>query len=798
MGGGLIDYRARVYTPGSSAVDFTIASSQLVTAPSVGGQNADPIAGRADSLPWALDVSDDADYFSSKMADGGGRMQMIGRFVDVQVSSDGRNTWRAIGGGRIADMVDKITHYEISVQDERYKERNTQVFTKQGVPISTARAGSTNDYCGSVLFPVGIAGPYGSFSPRSVTGIGGRVNNKNGNLRFLGFYDNGKSGDPAVSVMTNNALEGIVRGDVQADAQVDFAALAGNFNFLRCNVDGTDFEVASFDVAFRSSGDYGLSRNVFPTAGDFVFSLGVWVVDPTTAISTGADVTSLFFHMPNKPPSSDLPLHIGGQNGIHPFQVVKDMFDAAGVRYSSTAMTDLLTDSRYDRARWRITGPENMAQWLEDHIYAPYGVLPFINSSGEVSLKSVFMPSSSPANIPIYTGAEVQVVPEWTHVGRDMITAVVFHLTRENFSQSPFKVDGDWPADLIDVVDFTVEFQHDRLRSGLAPRKVVEYQLDGMHAVNMVYQPDGQPTFAPNAFATMLAQEIFDRYGDGPIRGTMLGVSSSSPGASYAGDVVAIQVDQFPSPNTGSRGGTRLVQILSRVEQPGGFPSYDWIDMGSTAAFNAPTLSLAQSTSDPNHTIAVTIPTSSFAGPFNGWELQVIRSSAAAAPGSSAPWSWAAAATSSGTFFVRPLPSGSRIWGKVRQRDALRVRSGFGLAANTTTDTIGAPTALAASSRGTNSVVLTWVVADPTYAIEVRASTQALAESSSQRIAILPPGSNYGRMGGLQNGSTYNFGVRHIDPFGGVGTMATYSTETGGITPQAPDIYSIRIMQGTT
>lgn len=795
-----VDYRFRLYGAATSGVSLTINSSHMKGPPTLGGQVVDPLRGRAESEPWQADILDDSDYFSAQIADAGGRLQLLGRLFDAQVTTDQGATWQTIGAGRVADIVDRQSYYAVSLQDERYRERQATAFAKNGVSVSTARAGSSSDYTGTSLFPVGIPGAYGLLNPRGVGGIRAVAEDRDGSLIWIRFLESpSPRGDPSQLSLSNNSLNNMVRQDLTAQARVSTAPTQGSFQTLRANIDGADYEVASFAVRYGGLPVIAnLTDDIFPADNGLVFAQGVWVVDASLALSTGAAVTSVYMHMPTAPPSTNLPLHIGGARGMAPFQLLKDLYDNAGVRYSSSAMDDLVNDPRFGLARWRVTGPANLANWVDDHIYGAYGVLPFINSSGELAPKSVLLPQNlSTANIFRFTAANARAPhPEWIAGSRDMVTAVRFFITHENAISPPFLADGDWPGDLLAVTDnIPVVYEHDRLIAGMAPRKELEVQADGLHVEDATFDNEGMPHFLPSAFGTVYAREIFERYGDGPIRGTIAAMSTAVN--VQPGEFAEISIPTFPSPQTGSRGGARIVQILSRRETPGRFPEFDWIDAGpSAAALSVPTITLVQSTSDANHMLKATI--GNLGSSSVGFQLQAIYSSAAAAPASSASWMWAMSGASSGNYFIGPFGNGKKLWAQVRATQAGRIRSAFSTAVNSTTAQLAAPTALAGSSYAGGSISLTWVVGTNDYSVEVRASTQALSASSTQRVGILPPGSNRTTVYGLTPSSTYNFGVRHIDTYGGVGLEATLSTQTTATKQTAPNLGAIRILRGAT
>lgn len=774
----LHDYEFRIYGAATSGVEHTIASSNLRSAPTVLGQSVDVLKGRTQSRPWDVEINDDGDFFSSIIADAGGRMAIQGRLCDVRLNKDGAG-FSVIGTGRIGDIVDHVSHYTVNVQDERWRERTASVFTKQGVAPGS---GSSSQYSGSVLMPAGLIDDYAHFRPRHPQGLQATIFSSSGRLALV----------QVDYVDWNAALRQLILDDVKTDARVDNNNTVGNFNHLRANIDGTDFEVSTFDSVIDSVLHPLVVRPAQSIIADLEpmtpFVRGFWVVDTSTTLVADKDVRA-FLHMPTAEPSELMPLHVGGKDGIRPFQLLKDAYDEVGIVYSSSSMQDMIDDPDFGAGWWRITKPEILAKWAEDHIYGPYGAVPLVNATGAVEPTKIHLPQDIDVSTLFeFTKSNTARQPTWQHSARDQVTAIRFEYTHER--RTGWRPnDGDWPADLIEESVRTIERTHDRLDLGTAPRKEIVYQLRGLHGAFQVvpgnFPPTGAAVWSVDRFVDTMARERFERFGDAPIRGDFVGLSTTED--VKQGDFVRITLATFPAPSTQGRGATRIVQVLSRFDTPAG-PEFEWLDAGPTlSSLTAPTLSLAPATSDPKHTVIATIGGSSSTS--IGYQLQWSLSTVSTGPTSTEWYDWAGQGDSTGTNRISPLPSGRQIWARARNTNPLRIRSAWSAAADTTTEALQAPSGLASSGTVGNQTTLDWSLGSsdsPDYPLEVVISSGACPSTSFTGLVRLPAGSLKFRVTGLVLDSTFCFGIRHVDDFGGFSSEDTLTVQMTTTPATAP------------
>lgn len=823
-------WRFRIHNTSTDAIEHTIDSSQLASAPIVGGQTVLPLEGRTETRPSLVQVLDDNDFFTSKLADSGGRMVLLRRLADVQVSVDG-GAFNTLFTGRIADIQDRVRHYDVTLHDERLLERTEKVFTQLGAVVGS---GSSSEFAGTFLVPPGIDGEYGGFGFEyklvTLTAAGSTEGNlvkvHPDKVIFDGLLvDHASIVPPEVlEIIRNDLKESIQGGTTEA---LNPATTVGNFNNLRCRIDGVDREVFGFGR--------DRPRNIDELTAAFEVlgednNLQVWVVWST---STGQPSSEARLHMSTGEPTALMPLHVGGERGIHPFQFAQNIYEEIGVRFSTAAMQALIDNTFYGLARWRIKGPEIAANWLEEHVYKPYGVVPFIDADGKIAPKSIFLPRSSDlagdvATLPLFQTSGVGAQPTWQHSARDQVTTIRVKYTQESilpisvvtriqtgggaFSglrQVRFaNIDNPsgFGADLIREEERDITFDHDITFPGT---REVDYTLDSVHFRGFPFGVGGQViTIGALKFARFLEREVFNRFGDGPIRGSLVPTSSgSSSQALSGGDFIRINMPTFPDPETRTRGGIRIVQILSAIQ--GDVPEFDWLDVapstlvGSTESpiLSAPTVQLTSSTSSPKHSLIADITALTTGAK---WQLQMAVSTAGEPATTSPLWRAEAIGTTANStgIVVSNLLANSSNWGRARQTAPNRITSDWSTAAQKDTAALLAPSNLAVSSITSRSAKATWDVGEPSGIVEIHLDQSSTCATATLRIyQSLRAGSNFINVFGLSPDSTHCIAVRHRDDFGGFSDFSNKvsfeSLVAATSRDTAPAIKAFALTQGT-
>lgn len=780
-------YRVRVYTPGSTSlstanVDFTLDSSRLKDAPTVLGSIVRPREGRTEAQPWFFDVTDVSSSFTAQLADSSGRLDLLNRIIVCQRNTDG-GSYSNIGVGRISDVFlnPDVASYRVMVEDERVLERSQVIFNSSNT---------------THLYPPGPHAAYGPYRPAS-KGSFTVVLQDSGNAKLwkVVFY----SQHPPMSDGAIRAIE----GDME---QSPFKSTAGNFKHLRFNYGGTDYKVVSF-------GDGGNADQASRSWLDGLRNSGIngpvncWIAAASSAFTLQNNYSSAYLHMMSAPPSDGTPLHIGGVEGQHPMQLVKDIYDGTysssppKIRYSTAAFktgtTGLLTIAM-PSVRFRITEPAIMSEWLEDNLYAPFMVVPFTDSSGRITPKSIRFPNSTSAITFTFTGANLTEHPSWVQPSREMVTVLQIEHTNEapliasvNSAERP-----QGGADYIDSQLRVREVTHDRVTN--LGRHTALVRAHGIHSGSPSWGADGGQ-FNPgigsvevDRYENHIRADIFNRFGDGPIMGTFASLTTGEAVAS--GDFVKMTLATFPNPAAGARSGTRVMQVLSRDITPMG-PRFTYLDAGpSQQPTSSPTITMSSNTNDPKHSVRATIGGVAAGGRF---KLEVAESSTQPAA-SSTKWQPWETGTTNGTYTIGRRKSNTAYWGRVANTKPNRLSSPWVPSTiGKTTQSITGPSAFTASSVKGKTVLCTWTNGDANYRTCFHADTSTSATfSTANEVTVLPPGANRFRIEGLTTGTKYLLGVRHRDDYGGYSTRRAASVTTTAASLTAPNMGKLALLSG--
>jgi hypothetical protein len=706
---------------------------------------------------------------------------------------------------RAAD-VDGWLDYTLTLDDERHIERTVDAFTS----MQPLGSGSTEQYAGTLVLPPQIDGFYwGSGSTQQKTILpsteqtplatdGDLVLLRHDRLAATGYWRKDHE-------LLSPSISQLIEDDMIQETSFGTASTAGNFSTLRCRVhlasssSGTDYEVQGFTLSTvrltTREANLNLLREV--AAGRRQSSLNLWVLWST---STGPTMTSVVGHMPSHAPTDVMPLHIGGAmpnsttgiaSGMHPFELTRDIYDELGVRYSTAAMANLIADDVYGRHWWRIKGPTKAADWLDENIYKPFGVVPFQQSSdGKIAPASIRAPVSSDVSgattsLPELTASQVAWPhPTWRHSDDVLVTRLRFHYLLEDrvksFNAIPDNRD-DYGADWIKEEPENTTRDHDRI-SQLGVHEM-DITLHGVHV-----PPSDIPNlpFAePGKIADSVSRDFFTRYGDGAITGTLTPMSTLP--AIVAGTYYRLNVPTFFNPATGSRGGERVIQAMTPIHTPGG-PRVDWLDAGPAVdPLSAPTVALAASTGDPKHSIIVTI------GGLSSGARYAVKTGLTTSKLDQVLHG----TTANLTRQINSLPSGRTVYASGRQSMEGRITSAWSTQVNQATSAITGPTNLASSSVTGNTAVMSWTVGDTDYPVEFLLDQSSTCPSGDWGvIAALEPGSNTLKIDGLVLDSTHCTGVRHRDSFGGRSDSTSLSVQTTTDPEDAPAIDGIDIIAG--
>ncbi|MDH5279528.1 MAG: hypothetical protein OEW52_00095 [Thermoleophilia bacterium] len=793
-------YRFRVATAGASVVEGNVdwtETGNIATVGDIGGQTVHPTKGQTTARPWSVEIVDLNEAITARLSNANGRAHLLRRLADIAESTNGGSTWTVLATARIdrVEMVD-VAAFRFTMQDERSVERVTTIFTGS----NTTR-----------VLPRGLAASWLAYAgARHTTYQVNTVDTVNDVSQYVFLGNNDEDVDPPT---VSEQIMDLLEADV-VDAPANYQ---GNFRTLRVSINGVDREILSINGSPPQDPLKKLREE--PRRWLRFFDVADYEDTPGFA-------RQVYFHMGSRDPSPELPLHIGGLSGVDPFTFVKDLYDGgyqgtnpATVRYEAARFTaydpatnphGLVDNPRFPRMHWRITSPANMAEWLEDNIYGPLGVVPFINAAGEVSPRIALMPAvdqiADPDTLPELTAANLAAPhPGWVNDGRELITVVEVtfeYATAPSFIRTraagglfgslfgtgillPTEGGQDVGGDLLVTKQLKLTKEHDRAADFRAVHPVT---------VRGIHRPLNQW-----AFLNKLALDLFERFGDGPIY-TDASPLSGAASAPAEGDWVRINLPgSYPALQNQSRTGSRIAQILSKVYGADGV-RFELLEGGpNSQPMGTPTISLAANAADPENAIDVTV-----SGLEAGGSYEAHFAVATLEPAEdSSDWQFrhargsAVSPATSVTFTVRGIPAGSTVWGRARETAVGRISSDWSTADSQATTGLSAPTGLASSGVVGDEATISWTVGEAAFDLMVDLILQS---GGAQVVAPfrLPAGSARWRFTGLALSTGYTARVWHVDDYGGASSKTTVNFSTTGTAATLSKPRSIRVLVGVT
>ena len=777
----LKDFRVRIHdlgtaTPIDGTVDFTLTA--LARYPEYGQQVIHPGKGRTESSPWRIEVVDVDEILTDELAATTGRMHLLGRLVEIQDSTDGGG-WATVATGRFSNLslATNPANYLIEISDERWMERSAILFDVSDT---------------TQIWPPGLRYGWRQGFPIAQLATGTLIKST-GSARTIRLYSQWPISQELISW---------IRQDVVGDPDPARTDGSGNFTHLRCEIDGTDREVLGFGNYKGTGVDITAALDLMgPSPGGIHLDIVVW------AASINASFDACLW-APTAKPCKALPLHLGTNTGAHdwgepdPWDMVQAIYDELGVRYDSAAFTALQTSSFYALNSPRLEKPiSDVARFLDDRYYGPSDVVPFIDSQGRIAPKSIRLPEDvDPTTLFQFNESNLREPPTWNHQGKDIVNILEAHY---DFHRSVTLEGGaiagsrgapgqptrsDWPSDLLVVDELTIREEYDNLAN--VGEHSAEVDLSGFIPVgegtSQLWDAGSYETV--QNLAKWIAREKFERWGDGAQRGDMKSLRQVADGSGRtpeddveAGDLVTINVDTYPNAIDNDRGGTRVVQIMSK--KPVGL-GIDWefFDVGPSLQPPAePTVSIAQNAGQPKHAVDVTIsnlPSGATA------QLEV-------GVGGASDWSRKLEGLANGVHTIGRLPSGTTIYARARTCIPNRSRSDWSIVDSVATASLSAPSSLSVGSIVGDRATASWTNGEANY------PTELLLDGT--RVAVLVPGTTEYRLKELTISTTYNgpgVTVRHIDDFGGVSTGVDQSFVTTGTATVLTEPYAVTILVG--
>lgn len=801
------DFRVRIANAGAS----TVAGNVAFTIDSVGtdtdgwlrdrgmqrwgGQEIQPLEGKVVSLSWTVEVgeSQSGEEFVGNIGNASGRADMPLRLGDVSRSTDGGSTWTVQTTARLVDIeMVQPGAWALRFVDERVVERETEIFSTTDT-TAVWPMGPREDWADvdrafiagmnvvQVSGDVVIMEPFASIAPgRKASDSVNRQYDLPRRVKQAIIDDLREDIDPAQS---GNSFDPppfeTLKADIFPESALPDLALS---NRVQTSTGGTADENKTTEIATHTDliteggANVGVESGPIPvTFEDLSF---VW---PANQPSVG-DNYGVRLYFDGHETTDVVPRHIGG-TGTHAVQIAKDLLSDAGVKINGSRFDALIANKEIPEVSFRVTQPENLAAWLEKHIWQPFGILPLVNSSGQVSPRRVYQTDADEVpdvtTLTSLTESVVTEAPAWRQGTDQQVTrlewawASVDNYRASKEESPPASMGGD----ALRIVDKTASRTHDRLDSGEVQTKTRRMSLAGIHDKKTA-----------GGIADNMSRRIFNRYGDGAILTDEVPALSDVPGVSE-GDYVVVNVPVYPDPKTGGYGGARVLQVTSKQYSRGGAGPVmlDLLDAGpQTQPLTKPTLTVSQSSSLPTQAIdvAVSLPSAATGS--------IVQAAANATEPAADSALWQDVAVINGT--VTGLASGTTYWFRARATAPNRISSLWSDAKSASTASLTAPSSVSFTDVSGCSWVTTWTngVTDRPVRLNVTGGNvdfTTFLKRGTTRFEV------HDGLVAITTSTTYTVEVAHVDGFGGEVTASANVTTTG-TADTGPDPLGISVLVG--
>ncbi len=795
--------------PGTPDIEwtFTDADIDVDSLTTFGGQIIRPLSGRVESRTWSLILFEGTnEAITSKLADANGRADWLLRLAEFQVNDDGGG-WTTLVTHRIVAVDDaEETGYKISFEDERLKERNARIFTAANTATVFPRGLTPGVRQGrnlfgdlvwtsaypSILNPTNEAGVIGLWKVRKVIDVD--------TVKLEAWRD---TTDPRVATVNSFlASREFAVEDFKEDAfeWMRFhrwvgPSLAAGEDHVITKVWGNEFGANIKDIIENADRQFEK-----PTVTITAHGLSV------------GDVLKGFYYAPGRPPDTLLPLHIGfglERGGIVSFnganhsvdigEMIQRIYDgefqdpdseitlikydtnALGLYHETTNPDGLISNPKLPSVGvgWRITSSAMMYEWLEDNIYGPFQVLPFVNAAGEVAPKLAMIPGADEitlGSLPDLSDATVSdEATSWSHARKDVVTKITAKYLPE------FYLIPDFGPGIIDLFP----------SPGPTPEGLNIPGLDGIHTlppIELTRESDkiarlGSTEHVVNlsmyhsreladGMMDFLATQIFPRYQDGPQMTSLNGTFDSD--TINPGTFVKVSATAFPKlhETTPTRlTGTRIGQVIQVLNTPIA-PNYLILDIGPDTQPLATLTCTAIKNVGDGKLADVTIGNLT-AG--SEYVIQMLAHDTASPTHQMSPWEVVKRGTANETVTINPNRVGRKVHFRAAQFAPNRIHSEWSTIATVQLDGHPQPTGCAVSNVLSTTADLSWVNGIVLHTI---------IELDGVQVGLAEPGDTKFTLSGLTPNTSYTAAtVYHIDGFGGVSASCNAGNFTTAVAP---------------
>lgn len=572
-----VKYRVRIYNAGvqttSATTDIALTLTQatgFTETPVLSGPSVRLLDGITTSHPFSIQAISDSVVFASSS-----RLRTLGRLALVQRQfSTATGTWNDVSQGRISGLreMEGPGRVSVDVSDERFAERRALIFKTTTTPQ---------------VYPPGLATGWRELAAAGTANF--TVVDTDGNAVLVRPT---VDGDYVGNTVPLAAREALVT-DIVTNPGVG-ATSTGNFNSLRFDYNGSDWGVLAFrDILnFQQAAPglpSGLMGDLSPAGGGGSLNW-MWFTATGHGLSAGNTIDGRLYFPGGVKTSEGTPAHIGGESGIHPGTLLKNALDGTyggrAMNYATDAMADVLA-LNVPNVWARVPGAEERSSWLTRSVYRPLNIAPLVGTDLVFRPTPMRLPTNVSATGLVTLTASNASTVQWEHDTRDLVTVVNWKSRLARFIDSFTEGTTVFPIDGQETVVWEPpEIEHDTV-DVLGD---VAYDVD----TDLIWNNPGTFYGYDVNDQTFLARELFDIYGDGPLRGT---ITVADNAGVQVGDLVNIDHDSLQgyNPHTGDRTGDRIVRLITFRDLTPSNVTFEFLDMGPSAAvLSGPTITVTQ------------------------------------------------------------------------------------------------------------------------------------------------------------------------------------------------------------
>lgn len=480
------------------------------------------------------------------------------------------------------------------------------------------------------------------------------------------------------------------------------------------------------------------------------------------------------------------------------------------VAYDSGSIAAIMSSSNIPRPAFYVDKSVSAVEWMEKNLLMPYSVgytmEPAVISSVPQCVLRFFNTTAPVSASNLLTLGETDVVtstPSW-NAARPVNRIEVTHYTEVETRTTQDISEGS--QQLIHgtrtIENKTTILNELSVDDG---SETFEVDMNGLRAFSNIITPLSQSTWNQTDVDYRqrrvydLARNILNRFKAGSPNIVVTTLRNANTNSMRVGDFINVELSVLPNQATHARGGTRIMQILSKYASGMNY-EMELLDSGINQRMAAPTIGSLSSPAIGTVSASVTTTENAVVNV----QYAAVDLSGSQPPENSNAWVMASLSTINNitkTIAFDNVPEGRTIYVRARTEspynEDLKLPSRWVSGGSINLTNITTPSSVSVSNITARSAVITWTNTNTRFPIDVYMASPAGV--LTQRVATLPAGSTVYLASGLHlNTSTsHRVGIRYTDPYLGFGSFATADfTATGSVpkldAPAAIKLYVAR------